>query len=170
MPRFLATLHILKESEKYGFDLGEREEPLSCELVNIEKQVRLDSITKELGISEALLPDLNPELRIKVTPPTPYTLRIPPAMSEVLLARLDSIPEWTRVRTSSAKRHTKSSSRLSYVYHQVSEGECLSSIAERYKTTVAVISKANNIGNKQFIKTGQRLKIPLGAGKVPASK
>src|SRR4030042_4354112 len=124
VPRFLATLHILKEPGKYGFDLGEREEPLFCEVVTIEKQVRLDSITKELGISEALLSDLNPELRIKVTPPTPYTLKIPPAKSEMLLASLDSIPEWQRARTSPAKRHTKSSSKLSYAYHRVSEGEC----------------------------------------------
>jgi membrane-bound lytic murein transglycosylase D len=170
VPRFLATLRILKESEKYGFELGEREEPLSCEVVTIEKQVRLDAITKELGISDSLLSDLNPELRIKVTPPTAYSLRIPPAMSEALLASLNSIPEWIRARTSPSKRHTKSSSQSSYAYHRVCEGECLSSIAEKYKTTVAAISKANNIGNRQFIKTGQRLKIPLGGGKVRTSK
>ena len=160
VPRFLATLHILKEPEQYGFDLGETEEPLSFEVVTIEKQVRLDAIAKELGISEALLSDLNPELRLKVTPPTPYSLRIPPAMSEVLLASLDSIPEWSHVRTSLA----------SYAYHHVSKGETLSSIARRYKTTVAAISKANNIRNRQFIKTGQRLKIPLSSGKVDTSK
>ena len=170
VPRFLATLHILKEPEQYGFDFGETEEPLSFEVAIIEKQVRLDAIAKELGISEALLSDLNPELRLKVTPPTPYSLRIPPAMSEVLLASLDSIPEWSRVRTSLAKRHTKSSSKLSYAYHHVSKGETLSSIAKRYKTTVAAISKANHIRHRQLIKTGQRLKIPLRGGKVYASK
>jgi membrane-bound lytic murein transglycosylase D len=155
VPRFLATLHILKEPEQYGFDLGETEEPLSFEVVTIEKQVRLDAIAKELGISEALLCDLNPELRLKVSPPTPYSLRIPPAMSEVLLASLDSIPEW---------------SKLSYVYHRISKGETLSSIAKRYKTTVAAISKANNIRNRQLIRTGRRLKIPISGGKVYASK
>jgi membrane-bound lytic murein transglycosylase D len=170
VPRFLATLHILKEPERYGFDLGETEEPLSFEVVTIEKQVRLDAIAKELGISEALLSDLNPELRLEVTPPTPYSLRIPTAMSEVLLASLDSIPECSRVRTSLAKRHAKSSSELSYVYHRVNKGEILSSIAKRYKTTVAAISKANNIRNRQLIKQGQRLKIPLSGGKVYASK
>jgi len=170
VPRFLATLHILEEPEQYGFDLGETEEPPSFEVVTIEKQVRLDAIAKELGISEALLFDLNPELRLKVTPPTPYSLRIPRAMSEVLLASLDSIPEWSRVRTSLAKRHTKSSSGLSHVYHRVSKGEALSSIAKRYKTTVAAISKANNIRDRQLIKTGRRLKIPLSGGKVYASK
>ena len=150
VPRFLATLHILKEPEQYGFDLGETEEPLSFEVVTIEKQVRLDAIAKELGISEALLSDLNPEIRLRVTPSTPYSLRIPPAMSEVLLASLNGIPEWSRVRTSLSKRHTKSSSELNYAYHRVSKGETLSCIAERYKTTVAAISEANNISNRLF--------------------
>ena len=169
VPRFLATLLIVKEPGKYGFDLGEREEFLSCEVVTIEKQVRLDAISKEVGISEVLLSDLNPELRIKVTPPTAYSLRIPPAMSELLLARLDSIPEWSRVRTGLAKGGTKGSSEFSYVTHRVSEGECLSSIAEKYKTTVAAISKANNIRNGVLIRAGHSLKIPLRNPKVYTS-
>ena len=160
VPRFLATLHILKEPQQYGFDLGETEEPLAFEAVTIEKQVRLDAIAKELGMSEALLSDLNPELRLRVTPPTPYSLRTPPAMSEALLASLDSIPEWSHIRTILA----------SYAYHRVSKGETLYSIAKRYKTTVAAISEANNIRNGQFIRTGRRLQIPLSGGKVYASK
>ena len=160
VPRFLATLHILKEPGQYGFDLGEPDELLPFEVVTIQKQVRLDAIAKTLGISEGLLSDLNPELRLKVTPPTPFPLRIPPAMSAVLLGSLDRIPEWSRVRIG----------RLTYVYHRVRKGETLSSIAERYKTTVAAISKANNIRNRQFIKAGQRLKIPLHGGTVRASK
>jgi membrane-bound lytic murein transglycosylase D len=159
VPRFLATLHILKESEQYGFDFGETEEPLTFEVVTIEKQVRLDAIAKELGISEDLLSDLNPELRLKVTPPTPYSLRIPPAMSGVLLASLDSIPEWPHIRTSLAKH------KLNYVYHRVCNGETLLSIAKRYKTSVGEISKANHIRNRHLIKQGQRLKIPLRGGK-----
>jgi membrane-bound lytic murein transglycosylase D len=170
VPRFLATLHILKEPKQYGFDLGETEEPLSFEEVTIKKQVRLGAIAKELGISEALLSDFNPELRLNVTPPTPYSLKIPPAMSEVLLASLDSIPEWSRTRTSLTKHHTKRSSALSYVYCRVSKGETLSSIAKRHKTTVTAISKANNIRNRRFIETGQRLKIPLNGGKGWASR
>lgn len=170
VPRFLATLHILKEPEKYGFDLVETDEPFPFEVITIEKQARLDAIAKELGISEDLLSTLNPELRIKVTPPTPYPLRVPPAMSEVLLASLDSIPEWSPVRTSTARRNIRGSSELGYVYHRVSKDETLSSIAKRYKTTVEAISRANNIRNKQLINAGQRLKIPLSGGKVYASK
>jgi len=58
---------------------------------------------------------------------------------------------------------------LSYAYHHVCEGESLSTIARRYKTTVPAILKANNIRNRQFIKTGRRLKISLSRGKARAS-
>ncbi len=122
--------------------------------------MRLDAIAKELGISEDLLSDLNPELRLNVTPATPYSLRIPPAMSEGLLASLDRIPEWSHVRTSLA----------SYVYHHVAKGETLSFLAKKYRTTVAAISRANDLRNSQSIKIGQRLKIPLSGGKVDTSK
>ena len=113
-----------------------------------------------MGISEALLSDLNPELRLKVTPPTPYSLRTPPAMSGVLLASLDSIPEWSHIRTILA----------SHAYHRVSKGETLFSLAKRYKTTVAAISKANNIRNGEFLQTGRRLQIPLNGGEICAAK
>jgi membrane-bound lytic murein transglycosylase D len=160
VPRFLATLHILKDPEKYGFDLGETDEPLPFEVVTIEKQVRLDAVAKESGISETLLSDLNPELRLKVTPPTPYALRIPPAMSEAVLASLERIPVCSHVRAILA----------SSAYHRIGKGETLFSIAKRYKTTVAAISKANDIRNTQLIRVGQRLKIPLNDGKVCGSK
>ncbi|MGQ9646879.1 MAG: transglycosylase SLT domain-containing protein [Thermodesulfobacteriota bacterium] len=160
VPRFLATVHILKEPGQYGFDLGEPDELLPFEVVSIQKQVKLDAIAKALGIPEGLLFDLNPELRLQVTPPTPYALRIPPATSDRVLASLGRIPEWSPVRIS----------KLSYVYHRVRKGETLSSIAERYKTSVAAISNANHIRNKQFIKVGQRLKIPLPGGRVGVSK
>jgi membrane-bound lytic murein transglycosylase D len=152
VPRFLATLHIIKNPDQYGFDLSKTGDPLSFEIVTIEKQVRLAAVAKELGISENLLCDLNPELRVSVTPPHTYSLKIPPGMSVVLLSSLDRIPGW------SSEKHDKSSSK--YLYHRVIKGETLSSIAKKYKTSISAISKANHIGNHQSIKTGQRIKIP----------
>ncbi len=81
-------------------------------------------------------------------------------MSEALRACLDSIPEWSQIRTILA----------SHAYHRVSKGETLYSIAKRYKTTVAAISKANNIRNGEFIQTGRRLQVPLNGGEICASK
>ncbi|GAB4547382.1 MAG: hypothetical protein Fur0020_15640 [Thermodesulfovibrionia bacterium] len=168
VPRFLATLLIVNEPEKYGFDLGETDEPFSFETVNIEKQVSLEAIAKELGIQGESLYDLNPELRLKVTPSRPYPLKVPTGLAETLIARLDNIPEWIPTKIARA-RHYKVSSGSGYAYHRVQRGETLSSIARRYKTSVNAILSINNIKKGNTIKIGQRLKVPLNGWEVYAS-
>ena len=44
VPRFLATLHILKDPAGYGFILGEPDAPVSYETVNIQKSVQLKEV------------------------------------------------------------------------------------------------------------------------------
>jgi len=148
VPRFLATLHILKDPEKYGFTLEELDGPLSYEVVEIEKPVQLKTVAEKLDISFKELAELNPELRRYVTPPTIYSLKVPDGMGEGLLAMIDEIPKWTPPENA-------------YVYHRVKRGETLSLIALRYRTSVKKIVWANNIRRKHFIREGQRLKIPL---------
>lgn len=148
IPRFLATLHILKDPEKYGFSLDELDGPLSYEEVEIEKPVQLKTVAKELGVPFKKLAELNPELRRYVTPPTIYSLKVPDGMGERLLSMIDDIPKWTPPKNA-------------YVYHRVKRGETLSLIALRYRTSVKKIVWANNIRRKHFIREGQRLKIPL---------
>jgi|Deesub1362A_J573_1020465.scaffolds.fasta_scaffold00171_63 membrane-bound lytic murein transglycosylase D len=157
VPRFLATLHIIKDPERYGFDLGEPEKPIPYELVNVNKQMTLKSIARAIGVSSELLSSLNPELRRMITPPGLYPLRVPPDKADLLLAQLDRIPRW-----SPPKRR--------YVYHRVRKGETLSSIALRYRTTVSAIARANNIKKRHLIRVGQRLKIPLKGSRVHASR
>lgn len=148
VPRFLATLHILKDPEKYGFTLDELDPPLSYETVNIEKPVQLKRVAKELDIDFKELSELNPELRLSVTPASSYSLKVPSGSGQTLLAIMDDIPKWTPPKNA-------------YVYHRVKRGETLSVIALRYRTSVRRIVDANNIRRKHFIRVGQKLKIPL---------
>jgi membrane-bound lytic murein transglycosylase D len=154
VPRFLATLYIIKDPEKYGITLGEPDEPIPYEVVTIDKQVNLDTVADNLDIPANDLTALNPELRYDVTPGTPYAIKIPLGKGESLLAKIADIPEW-----SPPKR--------AYVYHKVQKGETLSLIALKYHTTVRNIIWVNNIHKKHFIKSGQKLKIPVAGGRVP---
>jgi membrane-bound lytic murein transglycosylase D len=148
VPRFLATLHILSDPAKYGLELGEPDSPLTYEAVTIEKPVHLKAVAKKIGVTSKELTDLNPELRQKATPSTPYTLKIPEGRSNVLFAHLDEIPKWSPPKSA-------------YAYHRVRKGETLSTIARRYRTSVSKIVRANNIRKKHYIRVGQKLKIPL---------
>jgi membrane-bound lytic murein transglycosylase D len=147
VPRFLATLHILNTPEKYGIDLAQLEPPLTYETATLNRQIRLKDAAQVLGLPESTLRDLNPELRYKILPPSSYALKIPLGTSDQLLAQIDHIK-------------TASLPQPAYVYHRVRSGETLSTIARRYRTSVARIKRANNLRSSHFIRAGKRLKIP----------
>lgn len=147
VPRFLATLHILNNPEKYGMNDLMLEPPLEYESVTISKQMHLKDIARSIGVSETQLKELNPELRYKITPQDNYSLKVPPNHGDVLLAGLDKIPV-----TSPPQR--------AFLYHRVKSGETLSVIARRYRTSVRGIMHANNLKRSNFIVAGRLLKIP----------
>lgn len=147
VPRFLATLHIIGNMEKYGFDKVEVHPTVDYEAVTVSRQMHLKDAAKVAGVDAAELKNLNPELRYGVLPPDSYELNLPPGAGEILLAKIDEIP-------------TSTAPQRAYVYHRVRHGEALSMIAERYGTSVGSICVANNIRHRNFIRAGQKLKIP----------
>jgi peptidoglycan lytic transglycosylase D len=157
VPRFLATLHILKDPEKYGLDLTQTDPPLEYETVDVSKQVHINNVAKSIDVSPKTLKLLNPELRYKILPPEKYSLKLPPGSAETLLSNLDKIP----VSSPPAKK---------FVYHRIRRGETLSVIARRYKTSVWRIKRANNLRRSNYIIAGRLLKIPQRGYKYPARK
>jgi membrane-bound lytic murein transglycosylase D len=147
VPRFLATLHIVENLERYGFDHIAVDSPIECETLEIQKQVHLKSVADAVGTSEKHLIDLNPELRYKILPPETYQLKVPPETGQLLLSKLDTVPE--------SKLPTRP-----FVYHRVRRGETLSIIARKYRTRVRTIMRANNLRSSHYIVAGRLLKIP----------
>ncbi len=147
VPRFLATLHVLNNLEKYGLDQVVVDRPLEFETVIVNKQVSLGNVAKAIGANENALKDLNPELRYKILPADGYNLRVPPGHGEMLLSQLDRIP-------------VSRPPQRAYVYHRVRHGETLSVIARKYRTSVRSIMRANNMRRSNYIVAGKRLKIP----------
>jgi len=153
VPRFLASLFIINDPERFGFDLKDLDPPELYEKVTVSKQMRLKDIAKSMGILHKNIEDLNPELRHQATPPNSYELKIPKEMGALLVAKLDEIPVWTPPK------------RL-YAYHRVRRGETLSHLAARYRTSVRAIAAANNIRRRSYIRVGQRLRIPTRGTRV----
>ena len=147
VPRFLATLHILDQPEKYGINLNDLDTPPQYETVTIAKQVHLKDVAKSIAVEESTLNELNPELRYKISPENSYPLRVPAYKSSILLTQLDKIPVSTPPQRA-------------YVYHRVRSGQTLSLIAKRYRTSVSMIMRANNLRRSNYIVTGRLLKIP----------
>ena len=147
VPRFLATIHIIKNAETYGIDSVVADKPLEYEIVEVNKQVQITDIAKKINVSSQQLKELNPELRYNILPPEKYALKVPPAKADLLLAAIDTIP-------------ISYPPRPAYVVHRVRKGETLSGIARRYRTSVGRIMRANNLRKSSFIVAGKKLKIP----------
>lgn len=156
VPRFFATLQIVKNPEKYGLDEADTDPPLAFDEVEINREVHLKEISKVLDMDLKELEAFNPELRYHILPPEPYTLRLPEGKTDLLLARLDSIP-------------TCNLPQREYVYHRIRSGETLAVIARRYRTSIRSIMRANNLRSSHYIRAGKRLKIPVSARARAAS-
>lgn len=156
VPKFMAALHIIDNLEKYGMDDAAVDAPVEFETVSVEKQVHLKNVAKALDIDKEKLVDLNPELRYKLLPDDPYELKIPPGKREVLIAKIGDIP-----------KHTEAAPAIAY--HRVRRGETLSTIAQRYRTSVRQIALYNNINRHNYIVAGNILKIPHAGTSAPAS-
>ena len=156
VPRFFATLHIVKNAEKYGLDQAIVDEPLVYDEVEINRQVHLKNVSKAIGTDLNELQALNPELRYSILPPEPYTLRVPKGHADTLLATLETVPTTTLPQRA-------------YVWHRVRTGETLGTISRRYRTSVGRIMRANNLRSSHFIRAGKRLKIPVRGTVVAAS-
>jgi membrane-bound lytic murein transglycosylase D len=147
VPRFLATLQILHDPEKYGMGDIVVDSPLEYESVNVSKQVHLRDVAKTIGATDNQLMELNPELRYKILPGDNYSLKVPPGSGQILLANIDKIEV-----TQPPQR--------AFVYHRVRSGETLSVIGRKYRTSVGSIMRANNLRRSNFIVAGKLLKIP----------
>jgi len=148
VPRFIATLLIVQNPEKYGFHLPQPAPPLNYDTVNINCPFKLDSLSSSLGLDTEALALLNPELRNKSTPDGEYQLRVPEEYGDKVLTSLDSVSRYIPPEAT-------------FRNHYVRRGETVSVIARRYGTSVSAIARANRLGGNYLIRVGQRLRIPV---------
>ena len=150
VPRLIATLQILEDPAKYGFQLPEPELPLQYETVTVDQPVKLGALSTSLGLDPLMLSYLNPELRNESTPNYEYQLKVPAGYGEKVLAAVPTVPKWIPPD-------------VIFSWHYVRSGDTLGLIARRYRTTVGAIQRLNNMRGT-LIYPGQRVKIPGRGG------
>lgn len=162
VPRFLATIHIIKNSDKYDIGNIVPDPPPDYETISVSKQVCLSDVASAIGTRTSILKELNPELRQGVLPETTYELKIPPDKKQILSAKLDQIPDF---------KLPPPPPKITFAYHRVKRGESLSQVASRYGVGMKDIMRVNRLNRKNFIVAGKILKIPTsGTVKRTASK
>jgi membrane-bound lytic murein transglycosylase D len=147
VPRFIASLHIIKDPQKYGFPELQVAPPLSHAKVTINKQMRLQDVARALNISLDKLHDLNPALRNGATPDYSYALNVTAEAVPLLAGMIDQIPEWHAPKIVASR-------------HRVRRGETVSSIARRYRVSPQAILRANHLKHPKYLRVGWVLRIP----------
>ena len=145
VPRFIATVSILKDPAKYGMTLPEPYPPLAYDTVKLNKPVRLSALAKSLGIETADLTFLNPELRQDQTPDRAYDLRVPAGSTEKAIQAVEAVPKFMPP---------------DYETYVVRSGDTLGAIAHKFNTEVTTIIRVNGLRSNYLIYPGQALKIP----------
>ena len=151
IPRLLALAEIIQHPNRYHIALPDIPHAPYFEEVNIGSQIDLNHAAKLAGISYRDLIKLNPGFNRWATAPyRPYKLLIPADKVVNFNRNLANLPEEQRV---------------SWTRHQVSAGDNLQIIAQKYHTTVNLIKELNQLKSNSISK-GQYVLIPSQQGSV----
>lgn len=163
VPRFLATLHIIKNPARYGFELPTpMDSLLNYETVKVDKMMKLSDVAARMDASEDIINILNAELRYRITPNREYALKIPSGSLEKFNLAYNDIP--------ATERPTVSYTRATYIKHRVRSGETVYSISKRYRVSSGSIYASNKISKKKRLYKGQIIRIPVNRVETAATK
>ena len=145
VPKLLALKEIFTSPDKYQVDLLHIEDEYSYEIVEIDSQLDLALAAELAGISTEELYQLNPAFnRWATAPKGPHRLLLPKEKVEQFNTELAQLPR---------------SKRINWVRYKIKNGDTLSQIAEKYKTTTQLIKEVNSIRGTN-IRAGKYLLIP----------
>lgn len=152
VPIILALTLISKDPARYGIEFTP-DEPLLVDRVQPGHPVDLRLVSDTIDVDVDTLRLLNPELLRLVTPSDPrFVLQIPAGKAEEFETGMAGIPpeNW-----------------LNWRRHRVEEGETLSSIARRYRITVASLAQVNGLDAQARPEADTKLIIPVAAQAQP---
>jgi membrane-bound lytic murein transglycosylase D len=155
VPQIQAATMIGREPERYGFEVSEPGRT-RVEIVRVPPSTSLHKLAASAGVSLETLRALNPVLVRAVTPPREsYDLRVPASSREAVLIAL-APPKPAAVARASARNGGRA---IAGDVHVVKPRDTVSAIAKRYGVTVADVLRWNSLGEDDFIRPGDRLRV-----------
>ena len=145
VPKLYALKKIFSNPELYNLEIQPVSNELSYEVVELNGQIDLALAADLAGITINQLYQLNPAFNRWATAPNgPHRLLLPKDKSEGFNIALQKIPP---------------EKRINWVRHKIKNGETLSQISRKYRTSTALVKKVNKIRGTQ-IRAGKYLTIP----------
>ncbi|WP_416394831.1 LysM peptidoglycan-binding domain-containing protein [Allohahella sp. A8] len=148
VPRLMAIARVVANPAAYGITLPYIADAPFFEIVEIKSQIDLAQAAKLANLSIDDIYRMNPGFNQWATDPDgPHRLLIPKTHAAAFRTELALLPE---------------SQRLKWHRYLVRSGDTLSEIAQRFKTTRAVVRDVNQIKGDR-LKIGQALLIPTAS-------
>lgn len=145
IPRLLALAEIIEHPERYHIQLPRIQNKPYFQEVDVGQQIELSQAAKLAGISYQELIHLNPGYNRWATAPyQPYKLLLPINHAKEFSKKLEEMPR---------------NQRINWSRHQISPGETLSLIAQKYRSTTAIIKASNHLISDK-LKPGQYILVP----------
>jgi len=145
VPKMFALKELFANPEKYQLDLIPVGNQVSYEIVELDGQIDLALAAEVAGITLNELYQLNPAFNRWATAPNgPHRLLLPLGKAEQFKIDIAQVPQ---------------NKRINWVRHKIKNGETLSQISLRYRTTTSLIKEVNNIRGTQ-IRAGKYLMVP----------
>jgi membrane-bound lytic murein transglycosylase D len=159
VPQLMAAIIIAQKPEQYGFSNLRQERPLRYDVVKVPAGVSLKAVAAvSPSISVGELRALNNELlkdQIPASVKGDYLLKVPVGSSGLIAANLP------KVRSVAAADDYKT--------HKVAKNETLKEISRKYSVSMTDLLKVNDLRSAN-LKSGQRLRIPVGGGQDALAK
>jgi len=143
VPKLVAASFIISQPRKYGINVWQ--EKFEWESIALPRQISIDMLAEETGISKQLLRSLNAELIHGISPADKnYRLKVPVSHLEKINAVLER-DDLELIR---------------YFYHVVRHGDTLWSMSRAYNTSVNMIEQHNPGIANRYLKIGETIVIP----------
>ena len=151
VPKLLALKELFAHPQKYQLDLLYIEDEHSYQVVEIDSQIDLALAAELAGVSTEQMYQMNPAFNRWATAPNgPHRLLVPADKVESFRQKLAKLPR---------------SKRINWLRYKIKNGDTLSQIARKYRTSTALIKSVNKIRHNN-IRAGKYLLIPTATKSI----
>jgi membrane-bound lytic murein transglycosylase D len=169
VPIFIGANYAMHYAEEHNVCPLNVEMPVLTDTIMVDKRIHLEQIASVLNLSIDEVRLLNPQYRKDIIPannekkyslclPLNYALAYIDKEKEILAYKADELTSRQINAVVAQAKVTNSGGSNKLVYHKVTKGQTLSTIAVRYGVSVKNLCKWNGISGSR-IYAGQRLKV-----------
>lgn len=147
VPKIFATIKIVSQPERYGFDFDPKKYKPWHETVRVPGGASLYLLGHFADVPEIVLTRYNPELFKSMTPPnlSHYDLKIPLGKKQAFLSAVNLLSQ---------------NQAFSFVQHKVGRGDTLFGVAKQHGCSVQILAGLNGMKVDERVKKGQTLQVP----------